>query len=58
MQEAENDDDDALVRSDWDTEDMFERNEEDSVTGTKLERAVEWLREELEICETVTGKHD
>ncbi|KAI1558482.1 esterase, partial [Pyrenophora tritici-repentis] len=45
VEEPEDEDDDASVRSDEDAEDMFEK-------------AVGWLGEELGTCGSVSGEHD
>lgn len=49
---GDGDDDDALVghgTTDSDEEDMFERDSESGENGTKFEKAVGWLREELQV---------
>lgn len=48
-------DDDGLVVSGDDEEDMFDRNGDGGVEKTKLGRAVEWLREELDVSHEVSG---
>ncbi|CAA9959591.1 hypothetical protein PTMSG1_03008 [Pyrenophora teres f. maculata] len=59
VEEAEDEnDDDASVKLDEDVEDMFERDEDESGTETKFERAVGWLGEELGTCGNVSGEHD
>ncbi|KAH3908982.1 hypothetical protein HBH56_166430 [Parastagonospora nodorum] len=45
----------SLVGSDRDQEDMFERHEEASMSGSKFERAVGWLREELGLVPVENG---
>jgi hypothetical protein len=50
-EEAGSGDADSLVGSEEDEEDLFERDVEESGGGTKFERAVEWLREELQTDE-------
>ncbi|KAF2024603.1 alpha/beta-hydrolase [Setomelanomma holmii] len=51
VEDASSGDTDSLVGSDDDQEDMFERDDEESGSGSKFEKAVDWLREELGISQ-------
>jgi predicted esterase len=55
VEDANSDDTDSLVGSDGDQEDVFERDDEESGSGSKFEKAVEWLREELGISQDDGG---
>jgi hypothetical protein len=46
VEDVNSHDTDSLV----DQEDIFERDDEESGSGSKFEKAVDWLREELGIC--------
>ncbi|KAF2132424.1 phospholipase/carboxylesterase family protein-like protein [Dothidotthia symphoricarpi CBS 119687] len=50
-EEAGKEDNESLVGSGAGGQDIFERDGEDSEDGTKFEKAVEWLREELQMCD-------
>ncbi|KAF1938510.1 alpha/beta-hydrolase [Clathrospora elynae] len=55
VEDANSGDTDSLVGSDDDQEDMFERDDEEFGSGSKFEKAVDWLREELGISQDDDG---
>ncbi|KAH7394214.1 phospholipase/carboxylesterase family protein-like protein [Phaeosphaeria sp. MPI-PUGE-AT-0046c] len=57
VENANTEDSDLLVGYDDDYEDVFERDDEESISDSKLEKAVDWLREELGITQD-DGRHD
>lgn len=56
VKDADNGENDLLRGSREEVEDIFERDGEGSGGGTKFERAVEWLQEELQISREDNGK--
>jgi predicted esterase len=54
-EDASSGDIESLLGSDDDQEDMFERDDEESGSGSKFETAVDWLREELGISQDHGG---
>lgn len=57
VEDTDSFDTDSLVGSEKDQEDMFERDDEASGDGSRFERAVNWLREELGMASVENGLH-
>ncbi|RMZ74541.1 Acyl- thioesterase [Pyrenophora seminiperda CCB06] len=58
VEDTNSGDTDSLVGSDDDQEDMFERDNEEFGCGSKFEKAVDWLREELGISQDDDGVNE
>lgn len=51
LEDPNSHDSDSMVGSDDDREDLFERGDEEPASGSRFERAVQWLHEELGISQ-------